>query len=275
MEPWHPTNFVAVVAMNLGGRAAHHAQLLHTRPRRHRVCALLDQVRRVDPDDVHRHHLLVFLLYRTFAMPFPSGCASALESSPATPRRSPLLRRARDGPLLGGTHHGNLRVGEARRGDGVVVRLVRPAADALDGADALGGRGVGQHHLAVGVAGAVHAGDHLPVVVAGQNPPLAVDGDESALGLDARLLESRADRVREAPGGDQCRRDAAVGGLLSPLGDGAARIPAGPRAQLLVQLRGALLYSLVFLLFWFNGAGPLSVDLVIYNAISTKTSNRE
>ena len=36
-----------------------------------------------------------------------------------------------------------------------------------------------------------------------------------------------------------------------------------------------LLYSLVFLLFSFNGAGPLSVDLVIYNAISMKTSNRE
>lgn len=28
------------------------------------------------------------------------------------------------------------------------------------------------------------------------------------------------------------------------------------------------LYALIFLLFWFNGAGPLSVDSVIYNAIS-------
>lgn len=30
------------------------------------------------------------------------------------------------------------------------------------------------------------------------------------------------------------------------------------------------LYALIFLLFWFNGAGPLSIDSIIYNAISTE-----
>ena len=29
-----------------------------------------------------------------------------------------------------------------------------------------------------------------------------------------------------------------------------------------------LLYSLIFLLFWFNGAGPLSIDSIIYKSIS-------
>lgn len=31
-----------------------------------------------------------------------------------------------------------------------------------------------------------------------------------------------------------------------------------------------LLYSLIFLMFWFNGAGPLSVDSIIYSNISTE-----
>lgn len=31
-----------------------------------------------------------------------------------------------------------------------------------------------------------------------------------------------------------------------------------------------LLYSLIFLMFWFNGAGPLSVDSIIYSQISTE-----
>ena len=31
-----------------------------------------------------------------------------------------------------------------------------------------------------------------------------------------------------------------------------------------------LMYALIFLVFWFNGAGPLSVDSIIYDAISTE-----
>jgi putative oxidoreductase len=31
-----------------------------------------------------------------------------------------------------------------------------------------------------------------------------------------------------------------------------------------------LMYCLIFLLFWFNGAGPLSVDSIIYSKISTE-----
>ena len=31
-----------------------------------------------------------------------------------------------------------------------------------------------------------------------------------------------------------------------------------------------LMYALIFLVFWFNGAGPLSVDSIIYQAISTE-----
>eukprot|EP00542_Grammatophora_oceanica_P005870 CAMPEP_0194052366 /NCGR_PEP_ID=MMETSP0009_2-20130614/45216_1 /TAXON_ID=210454 /ORGANISM="Grammatophora oceanica, Strain CCMP 410" /LENGTH=66 /DNA_ID=CAMNT_0038699915 /DNA_START=42 /DNA_END=239 /DNA_ORIENTATION=- len=31
-----------------------------------------------------------------------------------------------------------------------------------------------------------------------------------------------------------------------------------------------LLYALIFLMFWFNGAGPLSVDSIIYQQISTE-----
>ena len=29
-----------------------------------------------------------------------------------------------------------------------------------------------------------------------------------------------------------------------------------------------MLYALIFLMFWFNGAGPLSVDSIIYSKIS-------
>jgi len=36
-----------------------------------------------------------------------------------------------------------------------------------------------------------------------------------------------------------------------------------------------LLYCLIFLMFWFNGAGPLSVDSIIYKQISQEDDNDE
>jgi putative oxidoreductase len=50
--------------------------------------------------------------------------------------------------------------------------------------------------------------------------------------------------------------------------NGLQGFPLGHVANYSYDFEEPLLYSLIFLTFWFNGAGPLSVDSIIYNAIS-------
>lgn len=49
---------------------------------------------------------------------------------------------------------------------------------------------------------------------------------------------------------------------------GLQGFPLGHVSNYSYDFEEPLLYSLIFLTFWFNGAGPLSVDSVIYDAIS-------
>jgi uncharacterized membrane protein YphA (DoxX/SURF4 family) len=49
---------------------------------------------------------------------------------------------------------------------------------------------------------------------------------------------------------------------------GLQGFPLGHVSNYSYDFEEPLLYSLIFLMFWFNGAGPLSVDSVIYKAIS-------
>jgi uncharacterized membrane protein YphA (DoxX/SURF4 family) len=50
--------------------------------------------------------------------------------------------------------------------------------------------------------------------------------------------------------------------------NGLQGFPLGHVSNYSYDFEEPLLYSLIFLTFWFNGAGPLSVDSVIYSAIS-------
>jgi putative oxidoreductase len=49
---------------------------------------------------------------------------------------------------------------------------------------------------------------------------------------------------------------------------GAQGFPLGHVSNYSYDFEEPLLYSLIFLMFWFNGAGPLSVDSIIYKSIS-------
>lgn len=49
---------------------------------------------------------------------------------------------------------------------------------------------------------------------------------------------------------------------------GLQGFPLGHVASYSYDFEEPLLYALIFLMFWFNGAGPLSVDSLIYGAIS-------
>lgn len=49
---------------------------------------------------------------------------------------------------------------------------------------------------------------------------------------------------------------------------GAQGFPLGHVSNYSYDFEEPMLYALIFLMFWFNGAGPLSVDSVIYGAIS-------
>ena len=71
-------------------------------------------------------------------------------------------------------------------------------------------------------------------------------------------------------------RPAALSLLVTMLGavyfhlssTGLQGFPLGHVSNYSYDFEEPTLYALIFLLFWFNGAGPLSVDSVIYNQIS-------
>ena len=79
---------------------------------------------------------------------------------------------------LGLAHAGDLRVGVDDGGDGVVAHPVLFAQDVVDGNLALPVGGVGQHGLAVDVAGGIDAGDvGAHILVGDDGAPLGVDAD--------------------------------------------------------------------------------------------------
>lgn len=49
---------------------------------------------------------------------------------------------------------------------------------------------------------------------------------------------------------------------------GSQGFPLGHVPNYSYDFEEPLLYALIFLMFWFNGAGPLSVDSIIYKAIA-------
>jgi len=51
---------------------------------------------------------------------------------------------------------------------------------------------------------------------------------------------------------------------------GAQGFPLGHVANYSYDFEEPTLYALIFLMFWFNGAGPLSVDSIIYKQIMTE-----
>ncbi len=49
---------------------------------------------------------------------------------------------------------------------------------------------------------------------------------------------------------------------------GAQGFPLGHVSNYSYDFEEPMLYGLIFLMFWFNGAGPLSIDSIIYSNIS-------
>eukprot|EP00527_Entomoneis_sp_CCMP2396_P000371 CAMPEP_0198142128 /NCGR_PEP_ID=MMETSP1443-20131203/5017_1 /TAXON_ID=186043 /ORGANISM="Entomoneis sp., Strain CCMP2396" /LENGTH=236 /DNA_ID=CAMNT_0043805083 /DNA_START=41 /DNA_END=751 /DNA_ORIENTATION=+ len=56
---------------------------------------------------------------------------------------------------------------------------------------------------------------------------------------------------------------------------GAQGFPFGHVPNYSYDFEEPLLYSLIFLMFWFNGAGPLSLDSIIYSNISQEEEEEE
>lgn len=56
---------------------------------------------------------------------------------------------------------------------------------------------------------------------------------------------------------------------------GIQGFPLGHVANYSYDFEEPLMYSLIFLTFWFNGAGPLSVDSIIYDKISQEDEDKE
>mmetsp|Transcript_29313 Transcript_29313/g.94487 ORF Transcript_29313/g.94487 Transcript_29313/m.94487 type:complete len:534 (+) Transcript_29313:518-2119(+) len=161
------------------------------------VCALLDEICRVDPDDVHGHHLVRTLLEDdlgdALALALRKRLGVGLEVALRDAHLPTLLLGALLGLLLGGPNHGDLRVGEAGGRHGVVVEHVLVPAHILHRRDALRRRRMRQHHLAVEVPDAPQALDHVALLV--ERAHLLVDRDEAAIGLDVDRLQAQALRV--------------------------------------------------------------------------------
>ena len=51
---------------------------------------------------------------------------------------------------------------------------------------------------------------------------------------------------------------------------GSQGFPFGHVSNYSYDFEEPMLYALIFLMFWFNGAGPLSIDSIIYKQISTE-----
>mmetsp|Transcript_47433 Transcript_47433/g.92566 ORF Transcript_47433/g.92566 Transcript_47433/m.92566 type:complete len:515 (-) Transcript_47433:57-1601(-) len=183
----------------------HHTELLDRGPRRDSVGTLLNKIGGVNPNDVHRHDLprvfIVQHLGHARPLPLRQRLGVSAEAPRALPQAPSLLCGALHALLFGGSHHGDLRVGETGGGHGVVVDGVLPPADVLDRGDALCGGGVGEHHDPVGVTDTPDVG-HDVAVGGGLHAHVGVHGDEAPVGLDASGLEAHV-----LGGGDAARGD--------------------------------------------------------------------
>ena len=205
----HANGTLECLVQNLaegGVSVDHHTELLHGGAGRDGVGTLLDEIGGVDANDVNGNDLAGVLIVQNLgnagALSLGQGLGVCSEGSLGLAKGPALLLGALNALLFGGSHHGDLGMGEASGGDGVVVDHVGAAGDILDGADALGGGRVGQHHLSVGIADAVDVGDDLAALGLGQDLHLLIDGDEAAVGLDAHVLEAHVGGVGDAAGGN-------------------------------------------------------------------------
>ena len=82
-----------------------------------------------------------------------------------------------------------------------MVDGVGASDNVFHGGNALRARGVGQHHLAVGVANAVDVRHDL-TAIRFQNLHVFVDGDKAAVGFNAPVLQAHVFGVGDAPRGD-------------------------------------------------------------------------
>ena len=55
--------------------------------------------------------------------------------------------------------------------------------------------------------------------------------------------------------------------------NGSQGFPLGHVSSYSYDFEEPLLYSLIFLVFWFNGSGPLSIDSIIYKSIAPDDDN--
>mmetsp|Transcript_29036 Transcript_29036/g.29414 ORF Transcript_29036/g.29414 Transcript_29036/m.29414 type:complete len:238 (+) Transcript_29036:512-1225(+) len=90
---------------------------------------------------------------------------------------------------------------ETRRRNRIVIDHVIPSDNILHSRNSLRGRGVGEHHLAVGVPDAVHVGDDGGILVGDLDAHVVVNRDESAGGGDSGVFEAHVGRIRDSAGG--------------------------------------------------------------------------
>ena len=201
----------------------HHRKLSDRRPGGDCVGALLNQVGGMYSDDVDAEDLLGVLVEENLrikrlrmkyqkarltnlgnpvALKLSQRFRIGLEVADRLPQGESLGLRLLLRLLLVQSHEGDLRVGEARSRNRIVVYSVRAADDVLDGGYALSGGCMRQHELAVGIADAIDVRNDLATLFLRQNPHSLVDGDVShAVGFYPGLVKTHIRGVRYAASG--------------------------------------------------------------------------
>mmetsp|Transcript_8554 Transcript_8554/g.28028 ORF Transcript_8554/g.28028 Transcript_8554/m.28028 type:complete len:488 (+) Transcript_8554:375-1838(+) len=168
---------------------------------------LLDEVGGVQSDDVGADDLVRVLVVEDFddavALVFGEGLGVGAEVRDGLAECEALVGGSLLGLFFVEADLGDFGMRKAGGGDGLVVDDVVPSADVLDGGDALGGGGMGEHLNAIGVADTVQVRDDVAVGTRLHAHGL-VDLDDAPDEFDALVFEFEGLRI-----GDAARRDEA------------------------------------------------------------------
>mmetsp|Transcript_13571 Transcript_13571/g.29393 ORF Transcript_13571/g.29393 Transcript_13571/m.29393 type:complete len:343 (+) Transcript_13571:1854-2882(+) len=198
------------------GRVGVHAkrELFECCSARHCVCALLHQIRRVHPNDMHAQNRLRVLAEQNLRNPIALSLRQCLrvcaEERRRLPQLEPVLLRLLLCRHFAQPHHRNLRVREASSWHRIVINHVLPAHDILHRRHALRGRRMRQHQLPIGVANAKQMRRHhfRAVFSALQHAHVLINRHKpAALQLHADRVQSKRGRLRRAPSRNHARID--------------------------------------------------------------------
>jgi hypothetical protein len=179
----------------------HHGEFLDRGPGRDGIGTFLNQIGRMQADNVHGNDLARILveqdLGHAIAFPFGQGLAIGAKTALGLAERPTLLFGTFFALLFGRTDHGNFGMRKAGGWNGIVIDDMGSTDNVFDSANALRRCRVRQHHFAIGIANTVQIW-HNAAAWLGQDLHLFIHGHKAALSLNSSIFQTHVFRVRHA-----------------------------------------------------------------------------